>query len=567
MPSPGGRWRRRALGAALVAVVALGAPTPAPGEASGQPGGGAAAAVVRLPFPRDDGTLTPYTFELGYPLVTLVYDTLFWRDVDGVPQPWLARSAEVSVDQRELTVRLVEGATWHDGRPVTAEDVRFTFSFVATHPHPRFTPEVAAVEDVRAPDPSTVVIRLRHPSPGFWDQPLADLPVLPAHLWRDLPPGLSAPPGLPVGSGPYRLVEHVPGERYRFEANPAYFRGPPAVGALEVPVIGRADATIAAFRSRRVDLIPASLSEGAAASVDSFGTSIRRGVSYLGTALVLNMRRPPFDRVEVRRAVAGALDLTGMVRRVGEATPADRGYLHPASPWASSEVLHRFDPAAPAALAGVGLARVTVLAPENDPVKVQAGREVARALRRAGVEAESQAVPRESLARALGEDGSPPDFDAAVVAIPPLASHDPDFLTRVFGAGPQAHLNFAGYDSRPFADLASAVASEVDPASRRARVQEALRLLASDAPVVPLFFSTGAYAYRPAVYDGWVFVKGSGVLDKRSFLDHDRGVRPARSPPESPLDRRGRRLPLGYVAAGVAAVAAALAVATAFRRR
>jgi hypothetical protein len=47
--------------------------------------------VVRIPFPQDDGSLTPYTFTFGYPLVTLVYDTLMWRDESGTPRPWLAR--------------------------------------------------------------------------------------------------------------------------------------------------------------------------------------------------------------------------------------------------------------------------------------------------------------------------------------------------------------------------------------------------------------------------------------------------------------------------------------------
>jgi hypothetical protein len=47
---------------------------------------------VRLPVPRYDGTLTPYALEFGYPLVTLVYDTLLWRDAEGVPRPgWRAR--------------------------------------------------------------------------------------------------------------------------------------------------------------------------------------------------------------------------------------------------------------------------------------------------------------------------------------------------------------------------------------------------------------------------------------------------------------------------------------------
>ncbi len=184
---------------------------------------------MRIPFPGDDGSLTPYTFELGYPLVTLIYDTLMWRKPDGAPAPWLARSMERSHAGKRLTIRLHEGVRWHDGRPLTAADVAFTFAYFAERFHPRFTPQLEAVRGVEALDPQTVEITLSHSSPGFSDQPLSDVPILPRHLWERLPQGTAAPEGLPVGSGPYRLVEHERGTRYRFVANRGYFLGRPTV--------------------------------------------------------------------------------------------------------------------------------------------------------------------------------------------------------------------------------------------------------------------------------------------------------------------------------------------------
>src|SRR6202035_4592631 len=63
-------------------------------------------------------------------------------------------------------------------------------------------------------------------------------------------------------------------------------------------------------------------------------------------------------------------------------------------------------------------------------------------------------------------------------------------------------------------------------ASRHRSVDPELALLAHDSPVVPLFFTRGDFAYRPDVYNGWVYVKGTGILDKQSFLS-SRAVRPA----------------------------------------
>ncbi|MBW3614903.1 MAG: hypothetical protein KY439_06275 [Actinobacteria bacterium] len=526
-------------GAAL-ALVALASSLVAASPAGGQPGP-APVPVVRFPFPQDDGSLTPYTFELGYQLVTLVYDTLFWRDAAGIPQPWLATSAQTSPDGRRVTLKLAEGARWHDGTEVTSTDVAFTFRFMAERPHPRFTPELAAVERVETPDARTVVISLRHASPGFADQPLSDVPILPAHIWKALPKSKLAPDGLAVGSGPYRLVEHLPGQAYRFEAVPDYFRGPPAVATLEVPVITTVDETLQSLERRRADMIPVSLPEDAAARVRGLGVRTVDGPVYLGTVLMFNLRQPPFDRVEVRRAVARALDLRRIANSVGEAVPADRGYLHPESPWSSKEVLHSFDRGAAGALAGMGLGPIEVLAPDNDPVKQEAARQVVVALRRAGVTAGTRSVSRDDLSRAVGEDGSAPSFQAAIWVAPPLASYDPDFLGRLFGSNPAtAALNYSGYRSPAFDALAQRVSTTADPVARQAAVQDALRLLADDLPVVPLIFSTGIFSFRPAIYDGWVFVKGVGILDKRSFVEPRSAPEGAERPPQpQPPDQGG----------------------------
>lgn len=544
------------MAAALVAVVVASFLVPI-GPAAGQPAQ-PPVPVVRFPFPQDDGSLTPYTFELGYQMVTLVYDTLFWRDPDGVPQPWLASSMETSPDGRRVTLRLAEGARWHDGTDVTSADVAFTFRFMAERPHPRFTPELAAVERVETPDPDTVVIALRHGAPGFVDQPLSDVPILPAHVWSPLPRSQLAPEGLPVGSGPYRLVEYRPGEAYRFEAVGDYFRGAPAVTTLEVPVITTVEETLESLERRRVDMIPVSLPEDAAVRVRGLGIRAVQGPAYLGTVLMFNLRQAPFDRLEVRQALAAALDLRSIANRVGEAVPADRGYLHPESPWASKDVLHSFDRTAAAELAGMGLPPIAVLAPNNDPVKQEAGRQVVLALRRGGVAAETRTVSRDELSRAVGEDGSPPDFQAAIWVAPPLASYDPNFLGRLFGSDRRdAALNYSGYQSLAFDGVVDRIATTPDPAARQAAVQEALRLLAAEVPVVPLVFSTGIFTFRPAAYDGWVFIKGSGILDKRSFVEPRRAAPGSRDgaielePPHEPSETPPWLAPAGLAAAGV----------------
>jgi peptide/nickel transport system substrate-binding protein len=484
--------------------------------------------VVRFAFPSDDGSLTPYTFTNGYALMTLVYDTLSWRDARGVPQPWLARSIR-RTGPRQVEVTLRRGARWHDGRPLTADDVVFTFDYFREHEHSRFTPQLRHVADVSARDPLTVVFSLRDRAAGFEDQPLADVPILPRHLWQGLSSHRLAPAGLPVGSGPYRLVSYRAGQGYRFEANRGYFRGRPTVDRIEVPIIGDRDEIATRLARRRLDAAPV---VGPAGTPLERSSTVRLGEAdiYTGTVLELNLTRAPFDDPQARRAVALALDLrrfSSAGRGPASRVRADRGVIHPRSPWAGDAVLHRFDAAAARiAFSEQGVGAFEVAASRSDPVRIEAARRVVRALQEAGAQVRLREMSPDELNRAIGAEGGRPTVDAAVVAFPALASYDPSFLHAVFGSS-NAPLNDRGYRSARFERLAERVDAASTTSARRRAVEAQLRLLADDLPVVPLFFGGSTFAYRPAAYDRWVDVRGSGILDKRSFVDRAAAAEPA----------------------------------------
>src|SRR5688572_10700290 len=130
------RMPRRRL--VLLALVLAAVPALAP------PANAQQVPLLRIAIPADDGSLTPYTFESGYAFMSLVYDTLAWRDERGIARPWLARSISRDVTGRRVFVRLRPEIRWHDGRPLTAADVAFTYGFMSRRgrAHPRFTPEL-----------------------------------------------------------------------------------------------------------------------------------------------------------------------------------------------------------------------------------------------------------------------------------------------------------------------------------------------------------------------------------------------------------------------------------------
>jgi len=214
--------------------------------------------------------------------------------------------------------------------------------------------------------------------------------------------------------------------------------------------------------------------------------------------------------------------------------PAIRGVLHPGSGWADAGILHRFDrQAAQVAFAEEGIGVVRILAPDNDALRIEAGRRVVQALGRAGARASLATLPAPDFDRALGRRGEAAAFDVAIVASPALSSHDPSFLRAVYGDPRLAPLNDGAYRSEAFERAADRVASAADRRTRRRAITSELRLLARELPAIPLFFGGGTFAFRPAAYDGWVAVAGTGILNKLSFV----------SAPSAPREPGAARVP------------------------
>lgn len=139
------------------------------------------------------------------------------------PHPYLAESWKVADDGLSVTLNLVKGATFHDGKPITSEDVAFSIMTVkANHPFKTMFAPVTAVE---TPDANTAVIRLEHPHPAILLAMSSALcPIIPKHVYGDGQDPKSHPANsAPVGSGPFKLEEFKPGEHIILTRNENYF--------------------------------------------------------------------------------------------------------------------------------------------------------------------------------------------------------------------------------------------------------------------------------------------------------------------------------------------------------
>ncbi len=159
---------------------------------------------------------------------------------------------EMGEKRQRIVYHLVSNATWQDGKPFTSKDVKFTFDFIKEHKVPIWMPAVEKVLKVEAPDDVTVVMTMAGVS-IFNLIDTGGLLVLPEHIWREVgdewrsfQPNLEEHPDLPkltklVGTGPFMLADHKPGEYWRLQWNPEYFKRVPEKASKPdiLPVGGR----------------------------------------------------------------------------------------------------------------------------------------------------------------------------------------------------------------------------------------------------------------------------------------------------------------------------------------
>src|SRR5262245_32009901 len=188
------------------------------------------ASIAKLTFSGGAyGYPSPFAYLRGAGLImcSYVFDTLLWQDSTGEPIPWLAKEWSHSPDGLEWRFTLRDSAKWQDGKPVTAEDVKFSFDYVTTGAAAsisRLGPSLD-LKEVATDGPNTVVVRLNKPTAVFEEDVAMRLFIIPQHIWSTVTdPAKFQEPNAVVGSGPYKLetFDEAAGS-YLFTANDAFY--------------------------------------------------------------------------------------------------------------------------------------------------------------------------------------------------------------------------------------------------------------------------------------------------------------------------------------------------------
>ncbi|MBI2909500.1 MAG: ABC transporter substrate-binding protein [Chloroflexi bacterium] len=503
--------------AAPTAKPAAPAPTPKPAAEQSRYGGILTAGIggdpPSLDIHQEDSSFT-------YAITAATYNRLLKPDPAGWPElkpvPDLATSWQVSPDGKVYTFHLAKGAKFHDGSPVSAEDVKFTLDRIRNPQRgmaksPR-RQQLDRVTSIDTPDDYTVKITLSRPQSYFPTlMAVVYYAVMPKRVVLDKGNDMRK---TVVGSGPFKLKSYSTGVGWELERNPDYFvKGRPYLDGVKGYIIVDSFTRFAALRTRNIlwyapfPYMTVSQTKTIEQTL-SDKIALEWGAHPAWYGVVFNLSKPPWSDVRVRQAVSMALDRKKVVAVALEGAGVPAMVSLPTAEWRlpEDEMMKvpgyaKPDPeGAKRLLAEVGLSQgfkaevlVRGIKPTTDIAVVvkDAGATI-------GIDFELKMAETATFNDARYRKA----FDV-LVGGSSAKLDDPD-LSMGDWYVTDAEMNWAAYSNSHYDELYAKQSQTVDPAERRKIVWEMQRALLRDVPIAITSWIRVPYAW-------WREVKGFTV--------------------------------------------------------
>ncbi|MGV0835270.1 ABC transporter substrate-binding protein [Mycolicibacterium thermoresistibile] len=293
----------------------------------GDVSGNLIAAIAGEPDQLDPHKTSAY---FSFQVLENVFDTLVEPDENLEMRPALAESWEVSPDQRVWTFRIRPGVTFHDGSPLTADDVVFSYRRIIDEQLTNVD-KFSAVTDVAALDPLTVRITVAQPTPNLLTN-LGGFKGMAIVQRANVESGRIATH--PVGTGPFIFRGARSGDSTTLAANPDYWRTPPVLTGVTFRFISEPATALSALQAGEIDWTDSIPTQRVAQlrNDDSLTLAVTPSNDYW--YLALNNARAPWNDVRVRRAIAYSIDRDSIVAATSYGTATVNQLAIPqGNPW------------------------------------------------------------------------------------------------------------------------------------------------------------------------------------------------------------------------------------------
>jgi peptide/nickel transport system substrate-binding protein len=444
-----------------------------------------------------------------------IFSKLVGLKSDFTPSADLARSWTVSDDGLIYTFKLEEGVTWHDGKPFSSDDVKFTFEKVLFEYHNIGKSLGAFVASVTTPDANTVVFTLKSPNDVFMTFVAGQSYIQPKHIY-DGTDIMNNPANLkPIGTGPFKFSQWARGRELTLLRNDAYFKkNQPYVERIVTRFIPEASARVRALEAGEIDYVayfdlPPSMVADLQKNADL--TVVSKGHEAWGSIveLMMNLDKAPYNDVRVRRAITHAIDRDFIIAK------ANYGLSKIATGPISSEIAWAYNPDTKQYPFNIAEANRLLdeagVAKDGNGIRFKAGIVVTRTI-------EANLKAAQIIAEQLKKVGIAVEvlsMDAATTTEAVYTKREYDMFIQSLTTGPDPAMgmqrqyissnirpipftNGIGYRNPKVDDLLAKAAGDPERQKRAVLYKEASAVLCEDAALVWLYENAAYSAFNSA---------------------------------------------------------------------
>ncbi|MFN8382207.1 MAG: ABC transporter substrate-binding protein [Anaerolineales bacterium] len=526
--------KKKALSVLILAAIIL--------SACGNLGGGQPS-VVRIGWASGPDSLNIGVAWLAsaYTISELTYSSMYEFKLDGSLALDLGTEEKISDDGLTYTYKIRDGVKFHDGQPLTAKDVAFTYNLVMAHEDfPTLHSYVDHFVSVEAPDDTTVVLTLDQPIPNIASK-LVFLYILPEHIWKDHSEGDAAAAfeNLEmIGSGPFKMLEYKPNEFIRLGVNKDYYGQVPSVDEVIFQVFTSPDVLIQALKTGQVDMINSvpNTSVESLKTVENVKVVTGAPLSPDLEDIVFNMvdpancptadgglctGHPALRDKQVRVAMAYATDKQKIIDivKLGLAEPGIALVPSGMGEWFNTDVKDfAFDPAKGNQLLdeagykdadGDGIRDMPdgsrpltfrLNWPSSDAEAPRIAELLSEMWKELGISLEMQAVESDALTAKCC-----PTLDYDIMIWGWVADPDPNSLLIIPTTDQiPTGYNETGYSNPRYDELFLQQGSELNKENRLKMVWEMQQIIHDDAPYIIPYYPLAVQAYRTDRFTGWL---------------------------------------------------------------
>jgi peptide/nickel transport system substrate-binding protein len=441
-------------------------------------------------------TLDPMldTSPIGINVFRNVFDALTRIDADGSVVPLLAVSWRASDDTRTWEFTIRTNAKFHDGQPITAEDIVWNFKRLLGEAKSPVRTYISKLTSVEVSAPSTVRFVLSEPFAPF-DRQVSLISIISKRAFEEI--GAAKFALAPVGSGPFKVVRWVKDDRVELAAFDGYWAGAPKIKTLIFKPVPSETTRAAALSSGELDVVPILPPALVASLANRRGLTIEKVVSNKVVYVGFDVKNPLLGDVRIRQAVDLAIDRNALTSRLlrGLGKPSGQVVAPVTFGYAADIEPTPFDPARAkqlVAASGYKGDKIVLQYPNNN---LAFGEEVAQAianyLGQVGINIELQGMEYSAFF---------PLWANRKLNGMHLFAYGPSIMDAALVIGSLYDSSGRVYWTDPKVDrLAKQQRGERDKDKRRALIGEILRLSKEAVPYAPLYNEIHAYGIQGRV--------------------------------------------------------------------